>query len=79
LRADVARARSHGFGAKLCIHPRQVAAVHAAFAPTADEQAWAQRVLQAAAGAAGAVQLDGRMIDKPVVERARRIAGRAQA
>lgn len=79
LRADVARARGLGFGAKLCIHPRQVAVVHAAFAPTADEQAWAQRVLQAAAGAAGAVQLDGRMIDKPVVERARRIAGRASA
>lgn len=78
LRADVARARGHGFGAKLCIHPRQVAVVHAALAPTVDEQAWAQRVLQAAIGAAGAVQLDGRMIDKPVVERARRIAGRAR-
>ena len=81
LLADLARARAHGFGAKLCIHPRQVAAVHAAFAPSADELAWAQRVLQAAATAraqaAGAVQLDGRMIDKPVIERARRIAARA--
>ena len=81
LQADLQRARAHGFGAKLCIHPRQVAAVHAAFAPTADELAWAQRVLQAAADAhaagQGAVQLDGRMIDKPVIERARRVVQRA--
>ena len=77
LLADLARARAHGFGAKLCIHPKQVAAVHAALAPTAEELAWAQRVLVAAAGSAGAVQLDGRMVDKPVIERARRIVARA--
>jgi len=77
LRADMARARAHGFGAKLCIHPHQVAAVHAALAPTAEELAWARRVLQAAGANAGAVQLDGRMIDKPVIEHARRIAARA--
>jgi citrate lyase subunit beta/citryl-CoA lyase len=77
LLADLARARGHGFGAKLCIHPKQVAPIHAALAPTAAELAWAQRVLQAADSAHGAVQLDGRMIDKPVIERARRILGRA--
>ena len=80
LLAEWARARAHGFTAKLCIHPRQVAAVHRALAPTADELAWARRVLQAAddAGAAqGAVQLDGRMVDKPVIERARRLLARA--
>ena len=76
LLADLARARAHGFGAKLCIHPKQVAAVHAALAPSAEELDWAQRVLVAAAGSAGAVQLDGRMVDKPVIERARRIAAR---
>jgi citrate lyase subunit beta / citryl-CoA lyase len=48
LQADVARARRLGFGGKLCIHPRQVAGVHAAFAPSAQELAWAQRVLAAA-------------------------------
>ena len=75
---DFARARAHGFGAKLCIHPKQVAAVHTALAPTAEELAWARRVLAAAADAAGAaVQVDGRMVDKPVIERARRIAQRA--
>ena len=78
LLADFARARAHGFGAKLCIHPKQIAAVHAALAPTVDELAWARRVVAAAADAGGAaVQLEGRMVDKPVIERARRIVQRA--
>ena len=78
LRADLVRAMAHGFGAKLCIHPKQIAAVHALLAPSADERAWAERVLAAADAAGGAaVQLDGRMVDKPVIERARRIVQRA--
>lgn len=78
LLADWARARAHGFGAKLCIHPRQVAPIHAALAPTAEQLTWAERVLAAAEAAAGAaVQLDGRMVDTPVIERARRIRERA--
>lgn len=78
LLADWARARAHGFGAKLCIHPRQVAPIHAALAPTAEQVTWAERVLAAAEAAAGAaVQLDGRMVDTPVIERARRIRERA--
>lgn len=75
------QSRQLGFGGKLCIHPRQVAAVSAAFSPTPAELHWAVRVLaafEASHGAATAV--DGKMIDKPVVERARRIeaAGRAR-
>ena len=71
LDADTRRARRLGFGAKLCIHPRQVAAVHAAFAPTADELAWAERVVAAAAASSGgAVGVDGRMVDRPVLLRA---------
>jgi len=77
LLAEWARASAHGFGAKLCIHPKQVAAIHRALTPRADELAWAQRVLAASADAHGAVQLDGRMVDKPVIERARRIVARA--
>jgi citrate lyase subunit beta/citryl-CoA lyase len=78
LRADLTRALAHGFAAKLCIHPKQIAAVHALLAPSAEELSWAARVLAAADSAAGAaVQLDGRMIDKPVIERARRIVQRA--
>jgi citrate lyase subunit beta/citryl-CoA lyase len=72
--ADMVRARALGFGAKMCIHPAQVAAVRAALAPSAEELAWAQRVLQAwHAGTGGALQLDGKMIDRPVVLKAERI------
>jgi citrate lyase subunit beta/citryl-CoA lyase len=71
LRADAERARRLGFGAKLCIHPKQVAAVQAAFTPDAARVAWAQRVCAAFAAAGGAaVAVDGQMIDKPLYERA---------
>jgi citrate lyase subunit beta / citryl-CoA lyase len=79
LRTDTERARAHGFAAKLCIHPKQIAPLHALLAPGADDLAWARRVLAAAESAGGAaVQLDGRMVDKPVIERARRILQRAR-
>lgn len=78
LLADFARARAHGFGAKLCIHPRQVAPLHAALMPAPQELDWARRILVAAERSAGAaVQVDGRMVDRPVIERARRIVARA--
>ena len=72
LAAELARARRFGFGGKLCIHPRQVAAVGAAFRPTAAELAWAERVV-AAAGSGAAARVDGRMVDAPVVARAREL------
>lgn len=75
---DMVLARSLGFGAKMCIHPVQVAAVLAALAPSAEELAWAQRVLQAwNAASAGAIQVDGKMVDVPVVRKAERIASQA--
>ncbi|HMC14297.1 MAG TPA: CoA ester lyase [Albitalea sp.] len=77
LLADLARARAHGFGAKLCIHPKQVAAVHAALQPSAAELDWARRVIAAAAGTQDAVQVDGRMVDKPVLQRAHILLQRA--
>jgi len=71
-------ARRLGFGGKLCIHPRQVAGVNAAFAPTPDELAWAARVVEAARASGGAaVQVDGRMIDRPVILRAQRLLDQA--
>ena len=80
LREDTRRAMRYGFGAKLCIHPRQVAVVHAAMAPTPEELEWARRVVEADAAAGGAaVQLDGRMVDLPVVLQARRMLARASA
>jgi citrate lyase subunit beta/citryl-CoA lyase len=73
LREDVRRALRFGFSGKLCIHPSQVAVVHDAFRPTAEELAWARKVLAADADAGGAaVQVDGRMVDLPVVLQARR-------
>jgi len=72
--ADARRARSLGFGGKLCIHPKQVAIVNAAFSPSAADLDWARRVVDAAAGAGGAaVAVDGKMVDAPVLARARRI------
>jgi len=74
LRLDTERERRLGFGGKLCIHPRQVAVVHRAFQPAPDQVAWAKRVVAAFRAARGrAVQLDGRMIDRPIVLQAEAI------
>jgi citrate lyase subunit beta/citryl-CoA lyase len=73
---DAARARGWGFAAKLCIHPAQIPVVHAAFAPSADEVSWARRVLGVEHD--GAATVDGEMIDRPVMERARRIVREAE-
>lgn len=76
--AEARHARALGFGGKLCIHPNQVSWVQDAFAPTEAEIAWARQVV-AAEGNGGAANLDGTMIDAPVVARARRILGGARA
>ena len=77
---DAERAKRMGFGGKLCIHPKQVGIVKAAFMPSQEELAWAHRVIDAdKASKGGAVKLDGRMIDRPVVLLAQRtiaIAGK---
>lgn len=74
IRADAEHAARLGFGAKLCIHPRQVATAGSPFVPSDDAVAWAQRVMAAVAeSGTGAVVLDNEMVDKPVVDRARRI------
>jgi citrate lyase subunit beta/citryl-CoA lyase len=74
LAQDAQRSRRFGFGAKLCIHPAQVAGVHQALAPTEAECAWAERVLAAEAQArGGAFSVDGKMVDPPVLLLARQI------
>ena len=75
---DARYSRSLGFRGKLCIHPKQLAATVSAFMPTATEFAWAERVLAASSGD-GAVRVDGEMVDRPVLERARRIVNEARA
>jgi citrate lyase subunit beta/citryl-CoA lyase len=70
---DAQRAKRMGFGAKLCIHPKQVDIVKAAFMPSEEDLAWAHRVVEAdQTSKGGAVKLDGRMIDRPVVLLAQR-------
>jgi citrate lyase subunit beta/citryl-CoA lyase len=79
LQADAARSRRCGFAAKLCIHPAQVAAVNAAFAPDEAELAWALRVVKAYQACGGSVfSLDGRMVDAPVVRLAQRTLTQSQ-
>lgn len=82
VRADTVRAHRLGFGGKLCIHPRQVPIVNAVFSPSAEEVQWARRVLDAGTAAtargAGAFRLGDEMVDRPVIERARRILARIQ-
>lgn len=72
LAVDAQRSRRFGFGAKLCIHPAQVAGVHQALAPTEAECDWARRVLAAeVAAGGGAFSVDGKMVDPPVLLLAR--------
>jgi citrate lyase subunit beta/citryl-CoA lyase len=74
LARDAQRSRRFGFGAKLCIHPAQVAGVHQALAPTEAECAWAKRVLAAEEQVhGGAFSVDGKMVDPPVLLLARQI------
>jgi citrate lyase subunit beta / citryl-CoA lyase len=67
-------ARAHGFDGATCIHPSSVPILNVAFSPSAEEIAWAERIL--AAGGEGAFVVDGRMVDVPVIARAKRILGR---
>ena len=79
MKRDARRSRQLGFGGKLCIHPKQVAAVNEAYLPTPEQVDWAQRVVEAfEASGGGAANVDGKMIDKPVVEQARRIIAEAK-
>lgn len=72
-----------GFSGKLAIHPKQVETIHSVFAPSEQELSEAKKVLDAFAKAEakgeGVVALDGKMIDKPVIERARRIMSLAKS
>ncbi|AGK49523.1 hpcH/HpaI aldolase/citrate lyase family protein [Burkholderia thailandensis MSMB121] len=78
LTADALNGKRHGFGAKLCIHPAQVGIVHACYGPSERELDWAARVVDAASRAeAGAIAVDGKMVDRPVVLRAQRLLARA--
>ena len=84
LGSEARAARALGFGGKHAIHPAQLPAIEAAFAPSPAQLAWAERVAREfgrhARAGVGAFALDGQMVDAPVAARARQLlrqAGRA--
>ncbi len=82
-RALIQRSRSLGFVASSCIHPAQVPILNELYGPSPEEVAHARRVVdgfrEAEAAGRGSFQLDGRMIDIPVVVRAERLLARHEA
>jgi len=83
LRQDAMRARALGFRGKMAIHPDQVATINGVFSPSADEIARARRLIDAADAARrqgeGAFRFEDRMVDAPVIARARRVLALADA
>ena len=77
LASETSHARSLGFTARLCIHPRQVRTIHNALAPTAEEVDWAKRIVSAS-NRVGVSVIDNSMVDKPVIDRATRVLRNAQ-
>ncbi|GGG26415.1 CoA ester lyase [Caldovatus sediminis] len=79
----VRRSRDFGFVGASCIHPAQVPVLNAGFSPTPEEIAEAERIVaadrEAAAQGRGSFQLDGKMIDIPIVRRAEAVLARARA
>ena len=75
--------RKLGFEGLACIHPSQVPVINEAFSPRSQDVAKAQRIVdafeQAAAEGTGAISVDGKLVDLPVVELARRVLKRAAA
>ncbi len=81
LAADARQAAGMGYTGKLAIHPRHIEPILAAFTPSAEEVAAAQRLVEAYAASqaagAGAFALDGKMVDTPMLRAAQRILDRA--
>jgi citrate lyase beta subunit len=83
LEQSSALARALGFRGKLCIHPDQIETVNDVFAPSDDELAWAARVVEAyehgLREGLGAVTVDGKMVDMPIVKQARQLLANGAA
>jgi citrate lyase subunit beta/citryl-CoA lyase len=75
LLADTIHAKKLGFTGKLSINPRQINIIHKVYSPTAEEISWANRVIYAKDDAEkeglGVFSLDGKMIDAPIINRAK--------
>lgn len=77
LKGSTQRGRALGMGGKMIIHPDQIRSVHEVYAPTAEELSRAERVL-AATSSKGVVQVDGIMVDRPIIEQARQVLDQKQ-
>lgn len=82
-RKSATRARRFGFSGGTCIHPGLVGALNDAFTPSPEEVAYARKLIaadkKAAAAGRGSFSVDGKMIDIPVIDRARRLLARHEA
>ncbi len=80
LAAEAQRARDLGFAGKAVIHPGQVGAVNEVFSPTEVEERWARRIVEAFERRAdeSPATVDGQMVDRPILERARWILDRLE-
>ena len=82
-RADVEFGKMLGFTCKSCIHPNQISIIHEVYSPTDKEIEHAKKVVavyeEAIASGAGAIALDGKMIDMPIVTRAQNTLAYAKA
>ena len=77
---EAQQARDLGFAGKAVIHPGQVGVVNEIFSPTEVEERWARRIVEAFERRAdeGPATVDGRMVDRPILEQARRILDRLE-
>jgi len=77
LYAEALDAARSGFAASACIHPKQVDVIRRAYRPDAEQIDWARRVVAEAQHYPGAFQLDGEMVDAPLISQAHRVLDRA--
>ncbi|AUD62211.1 hypothetical protein BK010_00835 [Tenericutes bacterium MO-XQ] len=74
LTKDIEHAKTIGMNAKACIHPNQIETVNTLFKPSKEDILYAQKILlakqQADAQGLGAFSVDGKMVDKPIIDRA---------
>ncbi|RVA02140.1 CoA ester lyase, partial [Mesorhizobium sp. M7A.F.Ca.CA.002.05.1.1] len=73
---DARHAMKMGFGGKMAIHPRQIEPIRSGFRPSDNDITWARDIV-GAASSGEASQVNGEMVDRPVIERARQVLRRA--
>jgi citrate lyase subunit beta/citryl-CoA lyase len=82
LKRDAERARAIGFRGKMSIHPDQIAAINSVFGPSPEDSDAARRLIEASeraqAAGEGVFRLDDRMVDAPVIKRAKRVLAIAE-